>query len=177
MERGEPVTVVCCVDSAAEQAFAREGLEVIALPPGGSRTGDAYRLRNVLREKFVEVVFLHTEREQLVASSAMRMAERGAIIRRIPAGLIAMRGRATKLASRFATTRLLFATEEDRSRTPNASGEFVAPLGVDVARVDGIRATARTSLGIDMDTQLIVCVTGGAARVRAGTALRTLALL
>jgi len=175
--RGEPVLVACCADSAAEQSFARDGIEVVALPPGGSVAGDAWRLRNVLREKFVEVVFLHTEREQLVASSAMRMAERGAIIRRIPAGLIAARGRASRLAGRFASSRLLFATEEDRSRTPSASGEFVAPLGVDVAKVDGVRATARTSLGIDMDTQLIVCVTGGAARVRAGTALRTLALL
>jgi len=175
--RGEPVTVACCADTPAEQSFAREGIEVVALPPDGTVAGDAFRLRNVLREKFVEVVFLHTEREQLVASSAMRMAERGAIIRRIPAGLIAARGRASRLAGRFASSRLLFATEEDRSRTPNAAGEFVAPLGVDVAKVDGVRATARTSLGIDMDTQLIVCVTGGAARVRAFTALRTLALL
>ena len=175
--RGEPVAIACCADTPAEQSFAREGIEVVALPPGGSVAGDAWRLRNVLREKFVEVVYLHTEREQLVASSAMRMAERGAIIRRIPAGLIAMRGRATKLAGRFASSRLLFATDEDRARTPNASGEFVAPLGVDVSKVDGIRATARTSLGIDMDTQLIVCVTGGAARARAATALRTLALL
>ena len=175
--RGEPVTVACCADTPAEQSFAREGIEVVTLPPGGSVAGDAWRLRNVLREKFVEVVFLHTEREQLVASSAMRMAERGAIIRRIPAGSIAMRGRGSKLAGRFASSRLLFATEEDRARTPGASGEFVAPLGVDVAKVDGIRATARTSLGIDMDTQLIVCVTGGAARARSATALRTLALL
>ena len=119
--RGEPGTVACCADSAAEPSFARAGFAVVTLPPGGSIAGDAFRLRNVLREKFVEVVFLQTEREQLVASSAMRMAERGAIIRRIPAGLIAVRGRATKLAGRFASSRLLFATEEDRSRTPNAS--------------------------------------------------------
>lgn len=171
------MTVVCCADTPAEQAFAREGIEVVTLPAGGSVAGDAWRLRNVLRERFVEVVFLHAEREQLVASSAMRMAERGAIIRRIPAGLKATSGRATQLAGRFASSRLLFATEADRARTPGASGEFVAPLGVDVTKVDGIRATARTSLGIDMDTQLIVCVTAGAARIRAGTALRTLALL
>ena len=175
--RGEPVTVACCADSAAEQSFAREGIEVVTLPPGGSVAGDAWRLRNVLREKFVEVVFLHTEREQLVASSAMRMAERGAIIRRIPAGLIATNGRASTLSGRLASSRLLFSTEADRARTPGAQGEFVAPLGVDVSKVDGIRAAARTSLGVDMDTQLIVCVTAGLARVRAGTALRTLALL
>ena len=34
---GEPVTVACCADSAAEQSFAREGIEVVTLPPGGSR--------------------------------------------------------------------------------------------------------------------------------------------
>ena len=175
--RGEPVTVACCADTPAEQSFAREGIEVVTLPPGGSVAGDAWRLRNVLRERFVEVVFLHTERELLVASSAMRMAERGAIIRRIPAGLIATNGRASSLSGRLASSRLLFTTEADRARTPGAQGEFVAPLGVDVTKVDGIRAQARTSLGVDMDTQLIVCVTGGMARVRAGTALRTLALL
>ena len=152
-------------------------MEVVTLPPGGSVAGDAWRLRNVLRERFVEVVFLHTEREQLVASSAMRMAERGAIIRRIPAGLIAMNGRASSFSGRLASSRLLFTTEADRARTPGAQGEFVAPLGVDATKVDGIRAQARTSLDVDMDTQLIVCVTGGLARIRAGTALRTLALL
>ena len=177
MERGEPVTVVCCVDSAAEQAFAREGLEVIALPPGGSRTGDAWRLRKVLREKFVEVVFLHTEREQLVASSAMRMAERGAVIRRVPAGFMGGGGSSSLLAGKMASSRLLFSTEADRARTVGADHSFVAPLGVDVSRVDGIRAAARTSLGLEMETQLIVCVTAGEVRVRTATALRTLALL
>ena len=175
--RGEPVTVVCCADSPAEQSFAREGVEVVTLPPDGTVSGDAWRLRRVLRERFAEVVFLHTEREQLIASSAMRMAERGAVIRRVPAGLVAANGRSTQLAGRLASATLLFTTEADRARTPGASSAFVAPLGVDVSKVDGIRAAARTSLGIDMDTQLIVCVTAGLARVRAGTALRTLALL
>ena len=175
--RGEPVTVVCCADSPAEQSFAREGVEVVTMPPDGTVSGDAWRLRRVLRERFAEVVFLHTEREQLIASSAMRMAERGAVIRRIPAGLVAANGRSTQLAGRLASARLLFTTEADRARTPGALDAFVAPLGVDVSKVDGIRAAARTSLGIDMDTQLIVCVTAGLARVRAGTALRTLALL
>jgi hypothetical protein len=174
---GEPVTVVCCVDSIAEQAFAREGLDVVALPPDGSVTGDAWRLRKVLREKFVEVVFLHTEREQLVASSAMRLAERGAVIRRIPAGIVASDGRSTQLAGKMASARLLFTTEADRARSPGGMHGFVAPLGVDVSRVDGIRAASRTSLGVDFETQLIVCTVAGNARVRAGTALRTLALL
>lgn len=177
MARGEPVTVACSEDSVAEHAFAREGLEVVVLPTGGSVTGDAWRLRRVLRDRFVEVVFLHSEREQLVASSAMRMAERGAVIRRIPAGAMASDGRPTQMAGKLASVRMLFATEADRARTPGGERGFLAPLGVDVSRVDGIRAAARTSLGVELETQLIVCVTDTDARVRGTTALRTLALL
>ncbi|MEO8561133.1 MAG: glycosyltransferase [bacterium] len=175
---GVPITVVCSVDSAAEQAFAREGLEVVTLPQDGTVTGDAWRLRRVLRERFIEVVCLHTEREQLVASSAMRLAERGAVIRRIPAGATARVGRSSSLlAGKMSPARLLFAIESDRARTVGGERGFVAPLGVDVSRVDGVRAAARTSLGLELETQLIVCVTAGAARVRTATALRTLALL
>ena len=175
--QGEPVIVACCADTPVEQSFAREGIEVVALPPGGSVAGDAWRLRKVLRERFVEVVFLHTEREQLIASTAMRLAGRGAVIRRIPAGQTGASGASTLFGAKMATARLLFTTEADRARTKGAANEFVAPLGVDVTRVDGIRASARTSLGIEVETQLIVCVTAGSARVRSGTALRTLALL
>jgi glycosyltransferase involved in cell wall biosynthesis len=175
--QGEPVIVACCADTPVEQSFAREGIEVVALAPGGSVAGDAWRLRKVLRERFVEVVFLHTEREQLIASTAMRMAERGAVIRRVPAGVVASSGRSSLLGGKMASARLLFSTEADRARTKGAANEFVAPLGVDVTRVDGIRASARTSLGLEVETQLIVCVTAGSARVRSGTALRTLALL
>jgi glycosyltransferase involved in cell wall biosynthesis len=175
--RGEPVTVACCAGTAAEQVFAREGLDVVALPGDGTVAGDAWRLRRVLRDRFVEVVFLHTPREQLIASSAMRLAERGAVIRRIPAGRIAGSRDGGRLAERMASSRLLFTTEADRARSPGAASSFVAPLGVDVTRVDGIRADARASLGVEPRTQLIVCVTAGSARVRAGTALRTLGLL
>ncbi|HEX7942214.1 MAG TPA: hypothetical protein VF488_10440, partial [Gemmatimonadaceae bacterium] len=51
--RGEPVIVACCADTPVEQSFAREGIEVVTLPPGGSVAGDAWRLRKVLRERFV----------------------------------------------------------------------------------------------------------------------------
>src|ERR1700738_1480370 len=76
--RGEPVIVVCRAATPVEEAFAREGLEVVSLPLSDSVTRDSLKLRSVLKEKFIEVVFLHTELEQLVASAAMRLPERGA---------------------------------------------------------------------------------------------------
>jgi glycosyltransferase involved in cell wall biosynthesis len=173
--RGDSVTVVCRMDTPAEQAFASEGLEVVSLPISDSVTRDAWRLRTLLREKFIEVVFLHTEREQLVASTAMRLAERGAVIRRIPTGGSSSVGRAIRLAGRVASVRLLFTTETDRAKA--GGGGFIAPLGVDLQRLDEERATSKTMLGVEPNTQLMVCVADRKSKPRITTALRTAALL
>jgi glycosyltransferase involved in cell wall biosynthesis len=175
--RGEPVTVVCQSDTPAEQAFAREGLDVVPVPISNAVTRDSLRLRTVLKERFIEVVFLHTEREHLVASAAMRLAERGAVIRRVPAGCIPSAGRASRFAGRIATARLMFSTEEDRARANCVDRAFLAPLGVDVTRADDTRADARASLGATDETQLMICVADKASRMRITTTLRTVALL
>jgi glycosyltransferase involved in cell wall biosynthesis len=175
--RGEQVTVVCRENTPAEEAFAREGLDIVPVPVSDAVSRDAWRLRTVLKEKFVEAVFLHTEREQLVAASAMRLAERGAVIRRVPAGCVPSEGTRARFAARMATGRLMFTTEEDRARAGLADRAFVAPLGVDVDKVDDIRAAARSSIGMDDETQLMVCVADRASRMRIATALRTVALL
>jgi glycosyltransferase involved in cell wall biosynthesis len=176
LERGDNVTVVCRTDTPAEQAFARDGIDVVSLSISGAVSRDAWRLRTVLKEKFTEVIFLHTEREQLIASSAMRLAERGAVIRRIPAGGRIVAGSGSRWAGRMTTARLLFSTEMDRQRV-GAADAFVAPLGVDVSKVEDSRAASRALLGIEPETQLIVCVADRKVKTRITTALRTLALL
>lgn len=175
--RGEPVTVACREGSQAFAGYAHQGLDVVALPPATTVARDAWRLRAVLKEKFIEVVFLHTEREQLVASSAMRLAERGAVIRRLPAGGAAGKGRSGKLADRMATSLVLFSTTADRDRAGMADRALVAPLGVDVANVESARAPARAMLGMTDASQLIVCAIDDRAGTRVTTAMRTLALL
>jgi len=174
---GATVTVVCRSDSSAEQAFASQGLDVVSLPISDSVSRDAWRLRPVLKERFIEVVFLHSEREQLVASSAMRMAERGAVVRRVPAGGIVADGRSVRLAAKMATSRLLFSTEMDRDRAGAREHGLVAPLGVDVEKADEMRMTSRGTLGVEPGTQLMVCVADRKAKGRIHTALRTVALL
>jgi glycosyltransferase involved in cell wall biosynthesis len=175
--RGDPVTVACRQGSMAERGFAQEGLDIVPVPPAATVARDAWRLRAILKEKFIEVVFLHTEREHLVASSAMRLAERGALIRRIPAGGNATSGQSGKFANRIATSRILFATESDRERSGLGERAMIAPLGVDVAKVQNARGDARNMLGMTDLTQLIVCVTDSRAGSRVMTAMRTLALL
>lgn len=174
---GATVTVVCRADSAAEQAFASQGLDVVSLPISDSVSRDAWRLRGVLKERFVEVVFLHTEREQLVASSAMRLAERGAVIRRIPVGGVAAAGRGGRVAAKMATSRLLFSTDVDRTQANVGDRGFLAPLGVDIEKADDMRMTSRGTLGVEPGTQLMVCVADRKAKSRITTALRTVALL
>ncbi len=175
--QGAQVTVVCRAGGGPEQGFVAEGLDVVAVQSSGSVGPDAWRLRAVLKEKFIEVVFLHTEREHLVASSAMRLAERGAVIRRIPAGCIASVGRTGAFAGKMATSLLLFGIEADRARSGGGDRSFVAPLGVDVDRVKDARSAARTMLGFTDATQLIVCVIDQQSGSRVTTAMRTLALL
>lgn len=174
---GATVTVACRADSSAEQAFASQGLDVVSLPISGSVSRDAWRLRTVLKERFIEVVFLHSEREQLVASSAMRLAERGAVVRRVPTGGIVAAGRGARLAAKMATSRLLFSTELDRTRAAVGDRGFLAPLGVDVEKADEMRMTSRGTLGVEPGTQLMVCVADRKAKGRIHTALRTVALL
>ncbi len=175
--RGDPVTVVCRADTPVQRTFESLGLDVATVPPSTSVGRDAWRLRAILKERFVEVVFLHTEREHLVASSAMRLAERGAVIRRIPAGGSATGGRGVTLAGRMATSRLLFATEPDMARAAAGNRASLAPLGVDVAKVQDARASSRELLGIAGTTRLIVCVVDRKSGSRVTTAMRTLALL
>ncbi len=175
--RGATITVVCRADSGPEKVYKASGLDVVSIPAGLSVGREAWRLRTVLKEKFIEVVFLHTEREHLVASSAMRLAERGGVIRRIPAGCGVPTNRTGKLADVLATSRLLFSTESDRARAGAGTSHFLAPLGVDVDKVRDARAASRAKLGFTDTTQLVVCAIDGESGTRVTTAMRTLALL
>lgn len=174
---GEPVTVVCRAETAPERIFSDWGLDVVGVPATSAVSRDAWRLRTVLKERFVEVVFLHSEREHLVASSAMRLAERGGVIRRVPAGGSVGASRTGSFAGKMATSRLLFATEADRARSVGGDKGFVAPVGVNVTTMQDARAASRAMLGVADSTQLIVCAIDRSAGTRVTTALRTLALL
>ena len=83
----DEMTFVCPPESETEERLAGVSeFEVIPVETGGAWAGEARRLRRVLLDKFVEAVFVHTEREHLVAAAATRWAERGAVVRRTPAG-------------------------------------------------------------------------------------------
>jgi glycosyltransferase involved in cell wall biosynthesis len=160
------------------------GVDTVPADPDATAAGDAWWLRRLLQERFVEVVFVHTDREQLIVSSAMRLAERGAVVRRVPAFQPPSVLGSGRLAMRIASTGLLFTTEEEMRQAEEslelsslAIPPEVAPLGVDVTSYDNLRPLPRSSLGAPPDSLLVVCSYEPGARLRMATVMRTLALL
>ncbi len=181
-ERGYHVTYVCPPGGPVEARAAAEGCEVILLEPGAPVALEGWRLQRILTERFVETVFVHTEREQLAVSLAMRLAGRGGIVRRTPAGAGFAAGRATRLALRFATGGFVFTTPAEAAAAADLGvahvrETIVAEVGVDVERYDELRAVSPASVGAAPDARLIVCVYDPAGKQRAATVLRTMGML
>ena len=181
MARGHDVMFACKTDCPAYVRASEANIAVVKLEDGASAAGTTMQLRQALRDRRVDVVFVHTDAELLMASSAVRLGRgAGAVIRRLPPFTIASAGRGARFATRIAPTGVLFSTEADlkaadikRYRVPSV----VAPLAVDVSEHDTVREGSKTSLGVPPDSRLIVCVTDGCDKRRVFTALRTLALL
>ena len=118
------------------------GVELAPIPLGGPWMNESLRLRQVLLEHYVEVVFVHSEREQLVASLAIRLAERAALVRRIPAGATLSRGPEARLGERLAATGYLFTTEASGSNGSTSRGAFepvAADVGVSIESIEQVR--------------------------------------
>ena len=180
--RGYQVTYACPAESVVERRVADEGVEPVPMDVGGPWLAQAYRLKQILLDYFVEVVCVHTEHEHLVASTAVKLASRGAVVRRTSAGGHLVTERASRSAMRLAATGFLFTTSGELQTavlpTKRALEPVVAEVGVDVTRYEAVRPAARQSLGVPADGgRVMVCVFDPSARARAATVMRTVAML
>jgi glycosyltransferase involved in cell wall biosynthesis len=178
--RGHETAFACVAGSVVEARANRDQLNVITLPAGNSGARDAWRLRGALQERRPDAIFVHTEREQLVVSSAVRLTFPSLVIRRVPAGAAFQAGRASRIASRMAAVTALFNSEQERLQAVNAglSGPTaVASLGVDVATYDDVRPAPREHISAPPQSRLVVCVFEPTARARMSIVLRTMAQL
>ncbi len=180
--RGYQVTAVSQPETAAEQRLASSGVETVPVELGGTFRGAARRLRRVLEDRFVEVVFVHSERDSLVAAAATRMADRGAVVRRVRVGeTLTMHWRG-RLGGRLAATGFVFPSEEELRAAPplpeRALGAVRADVGVDVADYAIVPPVDRATLGAaGAGLKLIACLYDPTARSRVATVFRTLGLL
>jgi glycosyltransferase involved in cell wall biosynthesis len=178
--RGHSVTLACCAETALDDAAREAGIETVPLDATASAAGGAWDLRKTIRDRFIEVAIVSSERDQLIVSSARLFADRGAVLRRIPSFHGVDLQRSGKLALRMATSGLVFSSEEER-RVFDASAwpipPAVAPLGIDVAQYDTVEALPHRELRAPADAMLIACSYDESGRYRIATIFRTLALL
>ncbi|HUF28067.1 MAG TPA: glycosyltransferase [Gemmatimonadaceae bacterium] len=176
--RGWEVSFVCTPDSAVQRHVAHGAYEVFAPPRSGGWITQSRRLRRLLLDRFVEAVFVHTEREHLIVAAAQRFAGRGAAVRRISAGAKLSLGLRGRLALRLATGGFLFTTREDLEAGGAAARQaldpVVAELGVAVGTADAVERQPDPAPG---NARTIVCITDRCSRLRVAVALRTVALL
>lgn len=178
--RGHQITVASCAGSAVEAAALAASLETTPLDGAASAMGGAIDLRRVLAEKFIEVACVSSERDQLIVASAMRFAERGAVLRRVPSFTRFEMQPGGRLALRLAAAGIVVSTDHElRELKPRGWSmlPMVAPVGVDPATHDAVEPATRMDLGAVSHGPVIACAYDTSGRYRLGAVLRTLALL
>src|SRR5215213_1800106 len=178
--RGHQITVACCEDSALKTLAQHAGVESVPIDPASLAAEGVWDLRKILQERFVEVVVVSTERDQLIVSSAMRLAERGAVLRRAPSFERLEVLRSGKVALKIAAAGLIFSTEREMKEVKPIGWQIppaVVPLGVDAGFFDSVQPVSRSEIGAPPHGLLIACVYNPAGRMRIATVFRALALL
>ena len=181
-ERGYQVSAACRPETAVEQRMSSLGVEVAPVDLDGSVLACARRLQRVIEERFVEVVFVHTQREALIAAAATWFADRGAVVRRARAGELLPIGWRAKIGARLAATGFVFPSEDEMRDSPplpqRALGAVLAEVGVNAASYDAVKPVQRASIGAaGTAVKLIVCAYDHTARARVATVFRTVGLL
>jgi glycosyltransferase involved in cell wall biosynthesis len=176
--RGHDVMLACESECPVQVRAAASSITVVALNPDASAAGDTWQLRRALQEKSTDAVFVHSDEEHLVASSALRLGGgAGAVIRRIPPFAAV---KASGFAGRIAPSGFLFSTEADFKAAAQSAQRVApsyAPLAVDPAEHDAVTPVSKVSLGAPPNSRLVVCVHDGNNKTSVLMALRTLALL
>ncbi|HEY4130393.1 MAG TPA: glycosyltransferase, partial [Gemmatimonadaceae bacterium] len=175
-----PVTLVCCADTRLEEESRAVGLETVVINDSATAAGDAWDLRKVIKDRFVEVVVVTTERDQLIVSSARLFADRGAVLRRVPSFDTIDLQRGGKLALKMAASGLIVSTDREMQTIKSLGWTIppsVAPLGVDTATYDAVEAARRSEIDAPPEGLLIACSYDASGRTRIASLFRTLALL
>ena len=178
--RGHPIIVAGCEGGRLGERAQEAGLDVVTINTAVTSGGGVWDLRKVLHERFVEVVVVTTELDQLIVSSAMRLAERGAVLRRVASFDRFELQRGGKLALKIATAGLIASTDRELKAINHAGWPIpasVVPIGVDASTYDAVEPATRADIGAHPQGLLIACSYNTAGRYRIATVFRTLSLL
>lgn len=183
-EAGDPVTFVVDPQAHVKEHVPGANFEIAELDTTGGWINAAWGLRKVLRQKNPDVVFVHTDREHLIAAFACWLSRRANVVRRVPAGTRLWMGNGARFAARLRRTVFLFTHEADvrAAALPRGATTVVAELGVDPSRYpvdlegDELKQADAATAERDKGSHFL-CIYDLHARGRAAMAIRTLALL
>jgi len=178
--RGHHITFAACGGGQVEWAAQGASLETTALDSGAGAVGGALGLRKVLAEKFIEVVVVSSERDQLIAGSALRFAERGAVLRRVPSFTKLHVQRGGRLALKLAASGAVVSSDRELQTMAPRGWKIhptVAPLGIEPGTYDTLQPATRAEIGAVSHGPIIACAYDPSGRYRFGAVLRTLSLL
>jgi glycosyltransferase involved in cell wall biosynthesis len=183
-EAGDPVTFVVDPEAHVQEHVPGASFEIAELDASGGWLNAALGLRKIVRRKNPDVVFVHTDREQLIAAVACWLARRAGIVRRTPAGTRLNLGTGARFATRLRRTVFLFTHEADvrAAVLPRGATTVVAELGVEPSRytvdptTDELAQADEATPDRDKGSHFL-CIYDLHARGRAAMAIRTLAML
>lgn len=178
--RGHSVTIACCSGSQLEARSREAGIETDVIDGAWFGTGGAWDLRKVLQSRFIEVAIVSNDRDHRIVASAMRFAERGSVLRRIPPFEPVDLSDSSKLSLKLAPSGLLF-TSETEFPTTQPPGWIIpsmaASVGIDPTTYDAVEPITRADFGAPPEGLLIACDYHPSGRNRIGDLFRALALL
>jgi Glycosyl transferases group 1 len=183
-ERGHETWFAAPAGSEASSQAVQRGTPLLPLPQRRSARGDAAVVRSQLPRDFVDVVFVHDDREQLAAALAVRQAGRGGVVRRVAAGETFAPGWRGRRAERLVASRYLYTSESPPTGHAAPSGSLPpmrAELGAEEEIGDAWHAgasAAREAPAADgAAPTVLACVATRASLRRATNVVRAAALL
>jgi glycosyltransferase involved in cell wall biosynthesis len=175
--RGHEVSIACPPGAIIDRIDAN-AVDVVRIDPRANAALGTFDFRRVAQERSLDVVFVHSSREQLMVGSGLRLGKGGRVIRRL-ALFEARDDEAGLLTARMAPARFLVSTNAESAMMINAGSPppFVAPLGIDTKAADVVAPLDRRALRLRDDDIVIACPYTPAGRPRLLNVMRSLALL
>ena len=171
--RGHKVAVAC--PPASEVAAGCGSLDLLPFETRDSWLADTMRVATMLKEYRANVVVVAGDDAHVLAAWALRRNGRGALIRRMPTGVVTPATLRTRLAVRLAPTWFMHSSAaEAKASEPvkGLRGRIVADLAIDPAMFERVAASP-TPIG----TTTIAIITDPEADRATAAALRTVATM
>ena len=176
-ERGHDVSIACPPGPIVDRVDTKS-VDVVRIDASAGAAMGTFDFRRVAQERSLDIVFVHTSREQLMVGSGFRFGKGGRVVRRL--GMFETNNdEAGLFTSRMAPARTLVTTNAEAAKIINSGrpAPLVAPVGADCQPSDAVTPISRRELHLRDDAVIVACPYAPNGRVRLLNVMRALSLL